>query len=62
MSNDDVIELYDIIDVGTPIVSTVVAPLRPLYASAPDPIVVPENSGNDRPATDSDEPNRRDND
>lgn len=57
MSNDDVIELYDLIDVGTPIVSTVVAPLKPLYASAPDPIVVPEDSGDREPATD---PNERD--
>jgi lipoprotein-anchoring transpeptidase ErfK/SrfK len=30
MSNDDVIELYDLVDVGTPIVSTQVAALRPL--------------------------------
>ena len=42
MSNSDVIELYDIVDVGTPIVSTVVAPLKPLYTSAPDPTVVAE--------------------
>ncbi len=40
MSNSDVIELYNIVDVGTPIVSTVVAPLKPLYTSAPDPTVV----------------------
>ncbi|MCA1708693.1 MAG: L,D-transpeptidase, partial [Actinobacteria bacterium] len=59
MSNPDVIELYDIIEVGTPIVSTVVAPLKPLYASAPDPIVVAEDSGNERPATDPNERNRR---
>lgn len=57
MSNDDVIELYDLIDVGTPIVSTVVAPLKPLYDSAPDPIVVPEDSGDQKPSTD---PNERD--
>jgi lipoprotein-anchoring transpeptidase ErfK/SrfK len=57
MANDDVIELYDLIDVGTPIVATVVAPFRPLYAAAPDPIVVPEDSGNHRPATN---PNERD--
>lgn len=61
MSNADVIELYDIIDVGTPIVSTVVAPLRPLYASAPDPIVVAEDSGNAQPATDANERDRREN-
>jgi hypothetical protein len=44
LSNEEVVGLYDLVDVGTPIVSTVVAPLRPLYASAPDPIVVPEDS------------------
>lgn len=61
MSNDDVIELYDLIDVGTPIVSTVVAPLKPLYAPAPDPIVVPEDSGDERPATDAKERDRKGN-
>ena len=55
MSNDDVIQLYDMIDVGTPIVSTVVAPLRPLYASAPDPTVVPEDEGDEEPSTGPDE-------
>ena len=43
MSNEDVIELYDRIDVGTPIVSTVVAPLKPMYASAPDPTVIADD-------------------
>jgi lipoprotein-anchoring transpeptidase ErfK/SrfK len=61
MSNDDVIQLYDLIDVGTPIVSTVVGPLRPLYAAAPDPIVVPADSGNERPATDPNEHDRKGN-
>ena len=42
MSNNDVIELYDMVDVGTPIVSTVVAPLQPLYTPATDPAQVPE--------------------
>lgn len=55
LSNEDVIELYDLIDVGTPIVSTVVAPLRPLYAAAPDPTVVAEDAGNELPGTDPDE-------
>lgn len=59
MSNEDVIELYDLIDVGTPIVSTVVAPLRPLYVSAPDPTVVAEDAGDDRPSTDPDESERK---
>jgi lipoprotein-anchoring transpeptidase ErfK/SrfK len=49
MSNEDVIELYDLIDVGTPIVSTIVAPLRPLYAAAPDPTIVPDESENVAP-------------
>jgi len=31
MANEDVIELYDLIDVGTPIVSVAVAPPKPLY-------------------------------
>jgi lipoprotein-anchoring transpeptidase ErfK/SrfK len=44
MSNEEVIRLYDMIEVGTPIVSTVVAPLRPMYASAPDPTVVAPDS------------------
>lgn len=33
MSNEDVIELYDLIDVGVPIISIEVASLRPLYSS-----------------------------
>jgi lipoprotein-anchoring transpeptidase ErfK/SrfK len=33
MSNDDVIELYDLIEVGTPIVSVNAGPARPLYGS-----------------------------
>lgn len=41
LSNPDAIELYDLVDVGTPIVSMVVAPLKPLHVSAPDPTVVP---------------------
>lgn len=43
LSNEDVIELYDLVEVGTPIVSVVAGPLKPLYASSPDPIVVPED-------------------
>jgi hypothetical protein len=45
MSNEDVIQLYDTIDVGTPIVSVVAGELKPLYVSAPDPIPVPEEGG-----------------
>ena len=43
MSNAEVVHLYDMIDVGTPIVSLVAAPLKPLYVSAPDPTPVAEN-------------------
>ncbi len=55
MSNEDVIELYDLVDVGTPIVSVVVAPLRPLYSAAPDPTIVPEDAGEEAPGTGEDE-------
>lgn len=34
MANEDVIELYDMIEVGTPIVSTVAGELKPLYGSS----------------------------
>lgn len=51
MANADVIELYDLVDVGTPIVSTVVAPLRPLYVSSSTTIdpdrVEPAGEGED---------------
>lgn len=40
LSNSDVVELYDMIDVGVPIVSVEVGPLKPMYASAPDPTLV----------------------
>ncbi len=59
MSNEDVIELYDLVKVGTPIVSTVVAPLRPLYASAPDPILVAADEGDEQPQTNPEEENRK---
>jgi hypothetical protein len=45
LSNEDVIQLYDMIDVGTPIVSVVAGELKPLYASTPDPTPVPEEGG-----------------
>ena len=47
MSNEDVIELYDMIDVGTPIVSVIAGPLRPLYSSAPDPVLVEDEAENE---------------
>lgn len=34
MANEDVIELYDLIDVGVPIISIEVAPPKPLYGSS----------------------------
>ena len=59
MANEDVIELYDTVDVGTPIVSTIVAPLRPMYVSAPDPTVVATDGSNER-AEEPDEDDDRD--
>ncbi|MFN2586508.1 MAG: L,D-transpeptidase family protein [Actinomycetota bacterium] len=47
MSNEDVIQLYDMIEVGTPIVSVVAGPLRPMYASAPDPTLVEDEAENE---------------
>lgn len=40
LSNEDVIELFNIVEVGTPIVSVVAGPLKPLYDSGPDPTPV----------------------
>ena len=48
MANEDVIALYDMIEVGTPIVSVVAGPLRPMYSSsAPDPTLVEDESENE---------------
>ena len=55
MSMPDVEELYDLIEVGTPIVSLVASPLDPLYAAAPDPVVVEEDAGDSDPSTDAGE-------
>jgi lipoprotein-anchoring transpeptidase ErfK/SrfK len=44
MSNPDVVQLYDKINVGTPIVSVLAGPLKPLYVSAPDPTLVRDDS------------------
>ncbi|CAN5499154.1 hypothetical protein BH18ACT16_BH18ACT16_09510 [soil metagenome] len=56
MSNAEVTQLYDMVDVGTPIVSLVAAPLKPLYVSAPDPTPVaesePPGSGTDNGGAD----------
>jgi lipoprotein-anchoring transpeptidase ErfK/SrfK len=45
MSNPDVVELYDMIEVGAPIVSVVAGSLKPLYADAPDPTPVADSGG-----------------
>ena len=37
LSMPDVEELYELVDVGTPIVSLVASPLDPMYESSPDP-------------------------
>jgi lipoprotein-anchoring transpeptidase ErfK/SrfK len=44
MSNDEVIALYDMVEVGTPIVSVEVAPYRPLYSSSSSSTPQAENS------------------
>ena len=61
MSNTDVIELYDRIDVGTPIVSVVAGPLKPMYSSSStvDPTPVEpeaENEATPNPAGGADKP------
>ncbi len=59
MANEDVIELYDIIDVGTPIVSLQAGSLKPLYVTnAPDPTPVAgdEPTGADDEAGQQDDP------
>ena len=43
LSMADVEELYELVDVGTPIISLVAGPLKPLRTSAPDPTLVPGN-------------------
>lgn len=43
MSNSDVIELYDLVDVGTPIVSVQVAPLKPLVSTSSTPTTIDPN-------------------
>ena len=50
MSNEDVIQLYDLVDVGTPIVSTQVAPYKPLGSTSTTTTVTDP----DRVDTDSD--------
>ena len=49
LSNSDVVDLYNRVDVGTPIVSVVASSLKPLYVSSLDPTPVaddgPKNGG-----------------
>lgn len=54
MSNADVIELYDMIDEGVPIVSTQVSPFKPMYRSSPDPTPVSPDGPSDEGSTGSD--------
>lgn len=53
MAMADVEVLYDLVDVGTPIVSLVASASNPLYAAAPDPTVVEEDAGDEAPSTDT---------
>ncbi len=55
MSNSDVIELYDLVEVGTPIVSVIAGELKPLYAAAPDPTPKPTNKDDKKPSTEPDD-------
>jgi len=62
LSNDEVIGLYDLVDVGTPIVSIEVAPFKPLYGtSAPDPIPVAEDADESSSESDSGSDRKKDN-
>ncbi|MGH2807717.1 MAG: L,D-transpeptidase family protein [Actinomycetota bacterium] len=55
LSMPDIEELYDLVDVGTPIVSIYASSPDPLYAAAPDPTVVEEDAGDEAPSTDATE-------
>ncbi|MEA2498597.1 MAG: hypothetical protein QOH26_1002 [Actinomycetota bacterium] len=64
MSNDDVIQLYDLIDVGTPIVSTQVAPYRPLVTTtsvATTPTTDPDRVQTDSTQNDGKNDRKKDN-
>ncbi|HYO61221.1 MAG TPA: L,D-transpeptidase/peptidoglycan binding protein [Actinomycetota bacterium] len=65
MANSDVIQLYDMIEVGTPIVSVVAGPLRPMYSSSsfddPEPVSPEaENEATKNPAGDGKKPSKGD--
>jgi lipoprotein-anchoring transpeptidase ErfK/SrfK len=47
LSNTEVVQLYDLVDVGTPVVSLVAGSLKPLYVSSPDPTPVAEDGGSE---------------
>jgi hypothetical protein len=55
MANEDVIELYDMIEVGTPIISVVAGPLKPMYSSSSfdDPTPVEPEAENERTGSSS---------
>jgi lipoprotein-anchoring transpeptidase ErfK/SrfK len=55
MAMGDVELLYDLVDVGTPIISIYASSPDPLYAAAPDPTVVEEDAGDAAPSTDASE-------
>jgi hypothetical protein len=55
MAMSDIEFLYDLVDVGTPIVSIYASAPDPLYAAAPDPTVVEEDAGDESPSTDANE-------
>lgn len=60
MANEDVIQLYDMIDVGTPIVSVVSGPLRPLYSSSSfDPTPVAPEAENEATQSDAGKPDSK---
>ena len=44
MAMPDVEALYEMVDVGTPIVSLIASPLDPMYESSPDPVPVAEDA------------------
>jgi lipoprotein-anchoring transpeptidase ErfK/SrfK len=48
LSNTDVIQLYDLVDVGTPVVSLVAGSLKPLYTSSLDPTPVADDNARGR--------------
>lgn len=61
MSNEDVIELYDMVEVGTPIVSVIAGELKPMYSSSSvDPVPVAENEAAETEEADASEDRKQD--